>query len=169
MNPVRSSVGNATARLASTRFAGPPLRFGPAGDPSRSAAYRLAMAVRGLTATAGWRGHRRLSSTTGFPANRVDFGTGKWGRQISTDDGYTMPCQSWRANLNRISPTHGIPDRYLHCGSIRRDSIRHDRPRSAVPLHRAFEELQRRPAISPFPDLGGKQGPNWFHQYQTVS
>ena len=113
VNPVRPGAGNAAARLASTRFAGPTLRFGPSGDPSRSAAYRLAMAVRGLTATAGRRGRRRPSSTTGFPANRVDFGTRKWGRQISTDDGYTMPCQSWRANSNRNSPTHGIPDSHF--------------------------------------------------------
>ena len=66
VNPVRPGAGNAAARLASTRFAGPTLRFGPSGDPSRSAAYRLAMAVRGLTATAGRRGRRRASSTTGL-------------------------------------------------------------------------------------------------------
>ena len=45
--------GNATARLASSRCAAPPLRFGPAGDPRQSAANRFAMAVSELPARAG--------------------------------------------------------------------------------------------------------------------
>ena len=48
-----SWTGNATARLASSRCAAPPLRFGPAGDPRQSAANRFAMAVSELPALAG--------------------------------------------------------------------------------------------------------------------
>ena len=114
MNPGRSSAGNATARLASTRYAGPPLRFGPAGDPSQTAAYWLAMAASKLPATAGRRCHSRHSPANGNPAIQVGYEGGESGRRISMGDRYTMPCQSWRANLSRNSPAHGIPDSHLN-------------------------------------------------------
>ena len=39
---------------------------------------------------------------------------------------------------------------YFHCGAVRPEPVRHDRPRPAVALHRTLQEPQRSLAIPPF-------------------
>ena len=45
--------GNTMAAVASSRGAAPPLRYGPAGDPTAAMAQRLVMAVSKLPAITG--------------------------------------------------------------------------------------------------------------------
>ena len=63
-NPGVPGTGNAEDRLASSRYAAPPLRCGPAGDPSRPAAYRPARAVSKLPALAGRCTQERTSAAS---------------------------------------------------------------------------------------------------------
>ena len=104
VNPRSSRPGNATACLASNRYAVPLLRVGPTGDPRQSAAYRFTMIVSTLTTMAGRPGHSEIEKAMSKSTNPGGPGRQNWSGENWFNDSYNRLVNHGGADQPTTAP-----------------------------------------------------------------